>query len=449
MKLRFAFMYALRCLGFGQGGKNKAPSNAQKSLIGAIFGIAVSVIPLLIVLVVSDGMISGITSRLIELDSGQIKIIEMRIRSDENDGRHEKALKERLKAQYADKPFFKNAWVERRGTGLLIGNNGRSGGSIRAIEKNFFAENEKAKNLLKVVAGSAVLENDNEVLLGKKIAENLQLKVGDTCRLLTLKKSGGNKAVPKFSSLKVKGIISCGYQELDALWVFIGLDKGLQILSGSSSLTSLIVSTDNPFDNQRFESFLSDLDAGLTDDFVANSWKNLNRAQYASFATTKNLLMFIMFLILLVASINISSALIMLVLERTQEIAILKSTGANTRLITLSFFISGMLTSVFGLLLGLPVGILLSLNINALLAMIEKGINLLFVFLYRLLNLNSEMLAFHILDPSYYLENIPVHLDLTTLFSIVLVTIILSACVSIIPSTRAGRERPIDIMRKL
>ncbi len=445
MNIRFAFMYALRCLGFGNG---NTESNARKTLIGAVFGIGISIVPLILVLVVSDGMISGITSRLVELDSGHIKLIKMRVRSGENDGRYEKYLKADLCARYADEPFFKNAWVERSGSGLVIGKDGRSGGSIRAIENNFFEENTKAKKLLTVIAGSPVLENDNEILLGKKIAENLKLHVGDTCRILTLKTLDSGKVLPKFSGFKVKGIISCGYQELDALWVFIGLEQGLKILQGSSSLTSVIVSTEDPFDDARFSKFLFSLTENITDNVAVYDWKNLNRAQSASFATTKNLLLFIMFLILLVASVNISSALIMLVLERNKEIAILKSTGAGGNLITLSFFIAGILTGFFGLVFGMPVGVLLALNINSILAGIEKCINGILLFAYKLFGINSEFSSFTILNPSYYLEHIPVKLHGKELLLIALMCIVLSALVSIIPSSRAGKEKPLDIIRK-
>ncbi|MEL3909222.1 MAG: ABC transporter permease [Treponemataceae bacterium] len=446
MKLRFAFIYALRCLGFGN---NNSESNARKTLIGAVLGIGISLIPLVLVLVVSDGMISGITSRLVELDSGHIKLIKLRVRSDENDGRNEKELKEKICKTYAHDNFFENAWVERSGTGLLIGNDGRSGGTIRAIEKNFFEENKKAKALLRVIEGEAVLKEDNEILLGKKIAENLKLKVNDTCRILTLRNLKNGKTLPKFTSFKVKGIISCGYQELDALWVFISLEQGLKILQGSSSLTSLIVSTADPFDNSRFAKFLFDLNQNLTEDFMAYSWQNLNRSQSATFETTKNLLIFIMFLILFVASVNISSALIMLVLERNKEIAILKSTGASGKLITLSFFIAGLLTSFLGMLVGLPIGVLLGININKILEMIENFVNLILIFVYKLLNINTNMLDFNILNPSFYLENIPVKLKLDELLLLASMVVLLSVIVSIIPSSRAGKEKPLDIMRKL
>ena len=192
-----------------------------------------------------------------------------------------------------------------------------------------------------------------------------------------------------------------------------------------------------------------ELSANLTDDFVAYSWQDLNRAQYASFETTKNLLLFIMFLILLVASINISSALIMLVLERSREIAILKSTGASGNMITLSFFIAGILTGVLGLAVGMPVGVLLALNINQLLHGIEKVVNGILLVVYKLFSSDSTAAVFTILNPSYYLEKIPVNLHKKELLLIALMCIVLSAVVSIIPSSRAGKEKPLDIMRKL
>lgn len=446
MSIAFAFSYGLRCLGIG---KNRSQSNARKTLVGAICGIGISLIPLVLVLVVSDGMISGITRRLIELDTGQIKLIKMRVKADENDGRHELALKQNIVDTFAQLSFFKNAWVERSGTGLIIGKDGRSGGTIRAIEKKFFVENDEAARLLKVYDGSSVIENDNEVLIGTKLAETLSLKVGDSCRILTMRTSDSGTSIPRLTTYTVKGIISCGYQELDALWVFISLESGLKVLHGSSSLTSVLVSTANPFDDKQFETFTSNLTKSLPEDFALYTWKTLNRAQYTSFETTKNLLLFIMFLILFVASINISSALIMLVLERHREIAILLSVGTDANTITLSFFIAGMLTSFFGLLLGLPIGILLAINVNSLLRIIEKLINYFILFGYKLFNTIHDRLEFHILDPNYYLETIPISIDIQKILFIIIITFVLSAIVSIIPSIKAGREKPLDIMRKV
>ena len=75
MNFLLAWKLALRYLGLNAG---SSASNARKSLIGAVWGIGISIIPLVIVLVVSDGMIKGITSRMIELGSGHLQVLDLR-----------------------------------------------------------------------------------------------------------------------------------------------------------------------------------------------------------------------------------------------------------------------------------------------------------------------------------------------------------------------------------
>ena len=109
--------------------------------------------------------------------------------------------------------------------------------------------------------------------------------------------------------------------------------------------------------------------------FSVYTWQDLNRSQFYSFQTSKNLLMFIMFLILLAASVNVSSAMVMLIMERRKEIAILKATGAHPFFITMSFLIAGMCTGAAGLCIGLTGGILAALHINELFTFFEYALN--------------------------------------------------------------------------
>ncbi|WP_253694424.1 ABC transporter permease [Treponema sp. OMZ 791] len=227
---------------------------------------------------------------------------------------------------------------------MVIGKNGRSGGNIRAVEPEFFTQNVRAHNLIKIIDGSLMFENNKSAVLGAKIAEKLGLKVGDTCRIITLNKGERGKTVPKLNSFKVSGIISSGYQELDALWVFIPLEEGLKAMAINSSLTSIVLSTKDPFDEEKMEELQLKLSSILPDNFSIYAWSDLNRSSFTSFKTTKNLLLFIMFLIVLVASANVSSAVVMLVMERRREIAILKAAGAHPSSISLAFVLAGLLT---------------------------------------------------------------------------------------------------------
>ncbi len=445
MKLKVFLIMAFRFLGIGS---SKLESNARKSLFGAMLGIGISIIPLIIVLVVSDGMIQGITSRTIELGTSHIQLINMRPLSKYKKCEIEEMLVGVILENFDD-DYVKNAWIERQGNGLVVGKNGRSGGTIRAIEPEFFLQNEKAKKLLKIRSGSFEFPEKNSCILGEKIAKDLGLNNGDRCRIITLQKNADGNAVPKISSFKVSGIVSSGYEELDALWVFIPLEAGIKILDLNSSLTSILISTEDAFNEKKLLSLKERLELILPNNFYSYTWFELNQSTFVSFKTTKNILMFIMFLIALVASANISSAVVMLVMERRREIAILKASGTHPFYISLAFLFSGFLTCLAGLLLGMPLGILAAIHINEIFAMLEKVLNFFKAFAYSFVNNGEAFTELRLLNPAYYLEEIPIVLNFTELYTISVSMLILSIVVCLIPSIRAGREKPIEIMRKI
>ena len=154
-----------------------------------------------------------------------------------------------------------------------------------------------------------------------------------------------------------------------------------------------------------------------------------------------------MMLILLVASINIASAIVMLVMERKKEIAILKSLGEKPSNITLSFVISGLACGLGGLIIGIPCGIIISLFSNQCVAFIEKVVNF-FVRLYYHFKGSSMQGLVKLMDPAYHLQKIPVIIPADKILLICLFTLILSLLVSLIPSVKAGKEKPLDILRK-
>ena len=450
MNFLLAWKLALRYLGLNAG---KTVSNARKSLIGAVWGIGISIIPLVIVLVVSDGMIKGITSRMIELGSGHIQVLDLRPtpRNAQTADERKQSIQEvfnsiRMTAQSA----LTGSRRQQEGTGLLIGKTGRSGGTIRAIETGYFTENPAARNLLTMVDGSLEFDGARSILLGKKIAEKTGLKVGDSCSLLTLlPQYSGNQTKPKLTRFKVVGILSSGYQELDALWIFIPLESADAVLSPQSSLSALVVSIADPFNDVLLAEAKDAIRQLLPAGFSVYTWQDLNRSQFYSFQTSKNLLMFIMFLILLAASVNVSSAMVMLIMERRKEIAILKATGAHPFFITLSFLLAGLFTGAAGLCIGLTGGILAALHINELFVAFEHAINAGQTAFYYMLGKTGSPETIRLLAPEYYLEYIPISLNATELYIIAAGTLILSVIVCLLPAVYAGKEKPLESMRKV
>ncbi len=449
MKIRVSIMLALRFLGIGAG---KSVSNARKSLLGAIAGIGISLVPLVIVLVVADGMIEGISSRIIELSSSHLRIADYPGATFNADNSIDLSALAANLAESDVTGMITNASAERQGIGIVIGPSGRSGATIRAVEDTFFAPGGAVLALLAVSGGIPSFNGPNDAIIGKKLAADIGAAVGDTFRILTMRKGAGGGTIPRFSTFTVKAIVSSGYQELDALWVFIPYETGGRVLDAASSSAFISIRTTDPFVN--LETLRHSLMRSLPEGLSVYTWKELNRSQFQSFTTTRTLLLFIMMLIVLVASVNVSSALVMLVMERRKEIAILKSTGASPSGITFAFLLAGFFTGLGGVLTGIPAGIFCAIHINTLFFWMERAINGVNSLIFILTasggpdSFSHSPAAIRLLDPAYYLETIPVRLQYREILLIAAGTLILSVMVSVLPAIRAGQEKPLDTIRK-
>ena len=450
MTLKSSLLFA-RSLIFPKAEKK---SSARKSLFGALICIGLSIVPLIVVISVTNGMINGMTERIIGLSSSHIQAYVasncLEVKTEAN----YKAFAEEFK----NYPGVTETYPEIGITGLAAGKTIRTGIQIRALEGDIFSRNHYFQELFDVVEGSleeysrtSLLEEgaktEKLAVVGQKVAETLDLHAGDTFRIITTKTTNG-KVSPKLSNFKVAAIVTSGYQELDALWVFIPLETAYSSISLSNASYTVMIETEDAFSPElvRSQRELQKKFSRLANFY---RWNQVHAGEFENFSSTKVMLVFIMMLIVLVASINVSSAIIMLVMERKKEIAILKSIGASPAGITLSFLITGMACGFGGVLIGLPIGLICSVNASKIVQFVEKIVNLIAKAGYLLKGIPAtEITAIKLMDPAYYLQEIPVDIPFGQLFLIVGATILLSLIVSIIPSVRAGREKPLDILRK-
>nr|MBP7479863.1 ABC transporter permease [Spirochaetaceae bacterium] len=146
--------------------------------------------------------------------------------------------------------------------------------------------------------------------------------------------------------------------------------------------------------------------------------------------------------------VNVSSALVMLVMERRKEIAILKSVGASGSGISISFLIIGTCIGGLGVILGIPLGLVCAVNVNEIIVLFEKIVNFFMYFVYSIIEKEGYK-AVQVLDPEFYLAKVPVTVPFIELFLIACVTMCLSLAVSLFPAIRAGKEKPLSILRKV
>ena len=420
--------------------KSEKKSIARKSLFGAVLCIGLSIVPLIVVTSVTNGMIDGMTERIIGLSSSHIQayvspnISKVKTVEEFIEYANDTAAVKGITGIYPEVDI----------SAIAAGKKGRSGIEIRAVEKDIFVRNQSFAKLFEVSEGEIdSFVNPGEesragAVIGKKLAEDLELHAGDNFRIITTKTSG-EKMVPKLTTFRIAAVVSSGYQELDQFWVFVPIEAAYSSLSMESATYNVMLETEDAFAPE-----LVAIQRRVGERFgrYANvyRWDQIHTAEFENFSSTKVMLVFVMMLIVLVATVNISSAIVMLVMERQKEIAILKSIGAKPRGITFAFLTAAFACGAGGLVLGLPIGIILTVFSNQIVHGLEKLINM-----FAVMGGHAEV---HLMDPAYYLAEIPVEIPVIQIILIAVSVLILSVLVSYIPSRKAGREKPLEILRK-
>jgi len=420
LKIRAAFFIALRYLW-------ARAHEGGRYLRGAAAGIAVSLVPIIVTLIVADGMIRGITDRYLEVGTGHLQLFD----SINNLNR------ERLNEQMKDIDGFRGIWLEKRAMGVIAGRSGRTGVTVRSIDSSFWDDPGSFK-FLKIIEGEHKPQGDRGIVLGETLAANIGAGPGDMVRLMTLRESENGRLAPRMTSFTVSGILSCGYNEIDALWCIISSEGGSRIVFSDYTPASMIIKIDDPY--KKADDFSNQLFNILGPSYSIYTWKELLRSQYSSYETTRQMLLFIMALIVIVAAVNVSSATSMLVLERQRDIAVLKVTGARVGGVTGVFLIGSFLTGMTGSVIGIALGLLIGSNINFLVRSLEKALSF-----FTLLFNGDEV---KILDPGFYLETIPIVIDWHMVMMIWIFAVLCSVLASWLPARRAGKLKPMELLRK-
>jgi lipoprotein-releasing system permease protein len=420
---------------FGRHGR------ASPHLAGSILGIGLSLIPLILVLEVADGMIEGITRRYLELGTYHAQaVLPADVGQEEASG-----LLSTLRAQ----PGVRLAIMERQGMGLLYTPKQRTAVTVRAVPPELYSEDEGFRRYFRLEAGGFALNARDSILLGREVAERLGAGLGDRVKLLVLRGDSRRRQLPAVVAFTVRGVFSTGYQELDKLWVYIPLAASERLLAGRGATRFLGIKLDEPFSG--LDRQLERLRRVLPPQVEIYGWYQLEKANYKSFQTTKMLLLFIMALIVAVATVNISSALIMVVLERLPDIAFLKAMGAGPGAISLAFLLTGLLTGLGGTVLGLAAGVSVALNVNALIRGLESALNAgarLFALLVSPFARLPAPQPLRIFNSEFYLEQIPIHLRFGELYAVGAATLLLSILAAYLPARKAGRIRPLEVLRR-
>lgn len=381
------------------------------SIIGITLGVAV----LIIVLSVMNGFDFEIKTRILSMVP-QVTVTNYNRKVD-NWQDLAKKIKKNPKVE-AVAPFVSSqAMLQNHGMtgfGYVQGIDPILQNKISPIEKNM--TKGKLSDLNKSRFG---------IILGDELAQNVGVSVGDKVTIIVPEFSSGPIGmVPRLKQFTVVGLFHSGYQ-YDSAYAYISL-KDAQILNGMQNSVSgvEIKSTD-----LYYAPTLAN-DINKIPGLYATSWVSENAAFFQALKMEKIMMMLILILIIAVAAFNMLSSLVMLVVDKSSDIAILMTIGMTRRTITQIFMIQGMMVGAIGIIFGLILGVIISYNVTDIVAWIQQLLGVQF--------LSSNI---------YYINYLPSKIEGWDLISIAVIAFILSFLATIYPAWRASRINPVEALR--
>lgn len=268
------------------------------------------------------------------------------------------------------------------------------------------------------------------VVLGENLAQALGVGPEDTVSLIApFSEEGKPFSLGQAESqiFRVAGIFRVGMNDFDGGLVLIRLEEAQKLYHLNGRVTGLGVRFHDVDQAERLKNIFQ---TQLGADYGVRSWYDLNRNFFSALKVEKNVMTILLALIILVAAFNIVSTLIMIVMEKTKDIGILRALGATRKSIRKIFVLEGFSVGVFGVLLGSILGLLVAWNLNPIADFVQETTGL-SVF-------PSDI---------YYLDRIPTEInffDVTTVVTLALLTAVLAG---VYPASRAAGLNPVEALR--
>jgi lipoprotein-releasing system permease protein len=271
-------------------------------------------------------------------------------------------------------------------------------------------------------------DEEQGVAIGRRLADQLSLRSGDNITLVAPRGAVTPMGTtPRIKVYKIAAVFEIGMSEYDNAMVFMPLKEAQAYFNRAGDVTAIEVYTDNPDRVDRYRKVVQD--AALRPIFMID-WRQRNATFFNALQVERNVMFLILTLIVLVAALNIVSGLIMLVKDKGQDIAILRTMGATQGAIMRVFLITGASIGVVGTIVGFMLGVVVCLNIES----IRQFLSWL---------TNTELFS----PELYFLSRLPAEMDSGETTAVVIMALVLSLLATLYPSWRAARLDPVEALR--
>jgi lipoprotein-releasing system permease protein len=383
----------------------------------SIAGVAVGVMALIVVIAVMTGFEADLKSRIL---GGQPQVMLRRHGGAFTDYRQVLEEVENTQGVEAATPFILLQI-------MLRAKHGSSGAVLRGIDPE--SAGRVMKTLQKVnlpdptpaTSSPDAAPNIPSIVLGRELARNLGVIEGDVIYLISLRGTLSPIGhLPAMKQFMVTGFFESGMYEYDQTFAYINIKDAQKIMRMGDAVTGLDIRVTDIYDARNVAQKLV---AKLGLPYWAQDWMQMNRNLFKALKLERRVMFIILVLIILVAAFNIASSLIMMVMGKTRDIAILKAMGATERSIRKIFVFNGMVIGSLGTILGLGLGLVVC-------AVLKR---------YDIHELTGDIY--------YFTTTLPVKLEFTDVVSIIAAALSICFFATLYPARQAAKLSPVEAIR--
>lgn len=274
------------------------------------------------------------------------------------------------------------------------------------------------------------LQSANEgIILGKSLAAAVGVGVGDPVNVVSPVGGGVTPLgmAPRVKQFTVVGLFEAGMYEYDAGLAYITIPAAQAFFRMGTSVSGIEIKLDDIYEARQVGRQLQE-ELGFP--FYTQTWMEMNKNLFSALKLEKTVMFVILVMIVLVAAFGIISTLTMVVMEKTREIAILKSMGATAGGIMRIFMVDGIVIGVVGTLLGVLGGLLVTINLDGIVSFAEQTFGI---------------KAFP--GDVYFLDKLPHQINTPDIVAVVVVSLVISFLATLYPSWQASRLNPVEALR--
>lgn len=379
----------------------------------SVLGVMVGVMSLVVVLSVMNGFRADLMSKILGVNS---HLLVMSFGGPFADYEKATAKINKVPGVIASTPYIYSQ--------VMLNNSGNVSGAImRGIDPESAGKVLSIESMIKdgsLTCLSSRSEGVPSIIIGRELSKRIGAYLGDTLKVVSPEgKLTPLGRVPNTRIYKVCAIFDSGMYEYDASMAYISIEQAQDFLGLGDRVTGLEVRVEDAYKSDKIAKSIQE---ELGYPFWTKDWKVMNRSLFSALRLEKITMFVILTMIVLVGALNIISTLVMVVMEKTRDVAVLRAMGASARSIMSVFVLQGLLVGLVGTLSGLAAG----LGICHVLAK------------YKFISLPADV---------YYISSLPVRVEFGDVWVVALAAVVISFLATLYPSWHASRLNPVEAIR--